>query len=194
MLVQTKESSSLFLIVTPLANLDDYSNYTIMPSSAFTSQVLYEVFKTSRDEPIVRILNSEPQRMMATLWGSIYERYCIDSFGSYTKCFNLVSLSNENEMKTVEIDSMRKLKVNDSSIKSTLERMNKVETTLLHVNINYAAVDCIMIVKGVAYFLQISIIQSMPRSLNFCIRYLQILVILPNTNKQFEKFLCPGTK
>lgn len=98
MLVRTKESSSLFLIFTPSANLDYDSNYTIVPSSAFTSQVLYEAFKTCCNEPIVRILNSEPQEMMANLWGSIYERYCIDSFRSYTKCFNLVSLSNENEM------------------------------------------------------------------------------------------------
>ena len=40
MLVRTKESSSLFLIFTPSANLDYDANYTIMPSSAFTSQVL----------------------------------------------------------------------------------------------------------------------------------------------------------
>ena len=156
MLVRTKESSSLFLIFTPSANLDYDANYTIMPSSAFTSQVLYEVFKTCCHEPIVRILNSEPQEMVANLWGSIYKRYCIDSFGSYTKCFYLVPLSNENEMKKVEIDNLHEVKVNESSIQSTLESINKAGTTLLRVNINYAAVDCIIIVKRAAYVLQIT--------------------------------------
>lgn len=51
---------------------------------------------------------------------------------------------------------MLEVKVNDSSIQSTLESINKAETTLLRVNINYAAVDCIIIVKGAAYFLQIT--------------------------------------
>ena len=199
MLVKSRRCSSTYLIFTPSTTLIQDNSFTIYPSSDVTLRLLHEQFKKCCNEPLVRILNSEPDEAVAELWGSLYEKYCIDSLGNRIKYLELFSLNLKNSKnKMVAIDQLHnEVQINDASLLQDLKQMNSSETTLLRAKLHYPAIDCIIIVNRAVYFLQITRSINHPinaKKLNFLcetfktagFKAIDFVFILPP--KQFDVF------